>query len=195
MKWKIYCTPHYSIECFPSVRASFVFCVWPIFSAAPWIKLLRVECLQEVQSATSQLAPSCFQTEPFQIGFHKSCQFTGTSLENLPLSSAQPPGGVVAKEKVILNLNLQKGSFYKPQGGFRGESEGSWGERRVRVVGGWLGGYDRKGPAEGGRKTQDIQGLYDFDSPFFLDNNLGCVQSESFVLIKVSAYCMTPCFM
>lgn len=128
--------PHNSVECFPSVWASSVFCVWPIFSAALWIKLLRAEYLREAQSATSQLAPSCFQTEPFQIGFHKTCQFTGTSLENLPLSSAQPPGGVVAKEKVILNLNLQKGSFYKLQGGFRGESEGSWGEWRVRVVGG-----------------------------------------------------------
>lgn len=50
------------------------------FSAALWIKLLRGECLREAQSAASQLAPSCSQTEAFQIGFHKTCQFTGTSL-------------------------------------------------------------------------------------------------------------------
>lgn len=33
----------------------------------------------------------------------------------MSLSSAQPPVGAVAKKKVILNLNLQKGSFVNPK--------------------------------------------------------------------------------
>lgn len=33
----------------------------------------------------------------------------------MSLSSAQPPVGTVAKKKVMLNLNLQKGSFVNPK--------------------------------------------------------------------------------
>lgn len=83
--------PHRSTEGLPFLPQELPLCWFDLyldsFSAALWIKLVRGECLREAQSAASQLAPSCSQTEAFQIGFSQNLPiYQGTSLEIFSLS-------------------------------------------------------------------------------------------------------------
>lgn len=64
----------------------------------------------------------------------------------MSLSSAQPPVGAVAKKKVILNLNLQKGSFVNPKVASDGK------ERDLEGGEGWR--YDRKVAERLGKKNR-----------------------------------------
>ncbi len=90
--------------------------------------------IREAHSATSQTAPSCFQTETFQIGFSQNLPIYRDEFRkslSLSCSLGQPPVSVVAQKKVILKLNLQKGSFVNPEVAPEGR-EGA--EREMKIT-------------------------------------------------------------